>query len=124
MRRSRDVVTPAHASLAAALQRWHRIARKYILIYMKRILIELDDACARDLERVAPARERKRAEFVRLAIRRAIDLSLDRGTERAYRAQPVAGDVIPDDLVGWDEQNALAKPASSRKKPSRKRRAA
>jgi predicted transcriptional regulator len=91
---------------------------------MKRILIELDDACARDLERVAPAKERKRAEFVRLAIRRAIDLSLDRRTEQAYRAQPLAGDVSPDDLVSWDEQNALAKPASSRKKPSRKRRAA
>lgn len=93
-------------------------------MYMKRILIELDDACARDLERVAPARERKRAEFVRLAIRRAIDLSLDRRTEQAYRAQPLAGDVTEGDLVGWDQQNELARPATSRKRPSRRNRAA
>jgi predicted transcriptional regulator len=91
---------------------------------MKRILIELDDACARDLERVAPAKERKRAEFVRLAVRRAIDLSLDRRTEQAYQAQPLAGGVTPGDLVGWDEQNELAKPAVARKKPSRGNHAA
>ena len=72
---------------------------------MKRILIELDDACARDLERVAPARERRRAEFVRLAIRHAIDLALDRRTQQAYQTQPLmAGDVTPGDLVGWDER--------------------
>lgn len=91
---------------------------------MKQILIEIDDACARDLERVAPARERKRAEFVRLAIRRAIDLSLDRLTERAYQAQPLTEGVTPGDLVGWDEQNALAKPALARRKSSRRNRAA
>ena len=91
---------------------------------MKRILIEIDDACARDLERVAPARERKRAEFIRLAVRRAIDLSLDRRTEQAYQAQPTAGDLTPSDLVGWDEENALAKPAVARKKPRGGNRAA
>jgi Arc/MetJ family transcription regulator len=91
---------------------------------MKRILIELDDACAQDLERVAPVKQRKRAEFVRLAIRRAIDLSWDRLTEQAYQAQPLNGDVTPGDLVGWDEQNALAKPAVASKKPSRRNRAA
>ena len=56
---------------------------------MKKILIDLDDRCARDLERVAPATRRLRAEFVRLAIRRAIDLALDRTTEEAYRAKPL-----------------------------------
>ena len=91
---------------------------------MKQFLVEIDDACARDLERVAPARERKRAEFVRLAIRRAIDLSLDRLTEQAYQAQPLTADVMPGDLVGWDEQNMLAKPGVARKKPSTRNRAA
>jgi predicted transcriptional regulator len=91
---------------------------------MKRILIEIDDACARDLERVAPARERKRAEFVRFAIRCAIDLALDRRTRQAYAAQPLPGDVTPGDLVGWDEQNALAKPVATPKKASRRTRAA
>ncbi len=75
---------------------------------MQRILVELDDRCARDLERVAPAKKRMRAEFVRLAIRHAIDRALDRATEQAYRAQPLADDVTPADLLGWDEHNALA----------------
>jgi hypothetical protein len=52
-----------------------------------------------------------------------MDLSLDRRTERAYQAQPLAGDVTPGDLVAWDERNALAKPATSRKTPSRGKRA-
>ena len=99
-------------------------AIQYILLYMKRILIELDDACARDLERVAPARERKRAEFLRYAIRRAIDSTLDRRTQQAYEAQPLPGGLTPGDLVGWDQENALAKPAAARKKPSRRKRVA
>lgn len=78
---------------------------------MKQILVELDDRCARDLERVAPAKKRVRAEFVRLAIRRAIDLALDRETESAYRVQPLTGDLVAADLEGWDAHNTLAKPA-------------
>jgi hypothetical protein len=92
---------------------------------MKQILIELDDLCARDLERVAPARDRKRAEFVRLAIRSAIDRALDRVTEAAYRRMPLSGDLTVDDSLGWDERNKLARHA--RKSPARtggRRRAA
>lgn len=104
----------------------HEHLEHYILIYMKRILIELDDIVARDLERVAPARDRRRAEFVRLAIRRAIDLALDRLTEQAYRERPLADEeVTPADLVGWDDRNALAKPAApAARKPRRRSRAA
>lgn len=80
---------------------------------MKQILVELDERCARDLERVAPAKKRMRAEFVRLAIRRAIDLALDRETENAYRVQPLAAGLLASDLEGWDAHNALAKPAHS-----------
>ena len=57
---------------------------------MKQILVELDDRCARDLERVAPTKKRLRAEFVRQAVRRAIDLALDRSTEEAYRQKPLS----------------------------------
>jgi predicted transcriptional regulator len=81
---------------------------------MKQILVELDDRCARDLERVAPAKRRMRAEFVRLAIRQAIDRALDRATERAYRAQPVTGAVVTPDLAGWDPENELATPSRGR----------
>lgn len=75
---------------------------------MKRILVEIDDRSARDLERVAPTRQRKRAEFIRLAIRSAIDRALDVSTREAYRRAPVSGEVVAGDLEGWDEHNALA----------------
>lgn len=81
---------------------------------MKQILVELDDRCARDLERVAPAKRRMRAEFVRLAIRQAIDRTLDRATEQAYRLLPDAGGAGADDGVGWDPSNRLATPGSAR----------
>ena len=81
---------------------------------MKQILIDLDDQCARDLERVAPAKKRMRAEFVRLAIRQAIDRALDRATEEAYRVQPSIGTVVAADLLGWDPKNDLATPIAVR----------
>lgn len=89
---------------------------------MKQILVELDDRCARDLERVAPAKHRMRAEFVRLAIRHAIDRALDRATERAYRAHPVPDGFEAADHMGWDPHNELATKAPSRR--SRRPRAA
>jgi predicted transcriptional regulator len=95
---------------------------------MKRMLVEIDDRSARDLERVAPARERKRAEFIRLAIRRAIDAALDRATRDAYRREPVSGDVVANDLEGWDDRNGLAVHArpqvKARKRAGSRRRVA
>jgi hypothetical protein len=91
-------------------------------MYMKQILLELDDACARDLERVAPAGRRVRAEFIRLALRRAIDLALDRATEHAYRHSPLPSGFSPADLTGWDQQNRLAKPAKGSGRPRRVRK--
>jgi hypothetical protein len=89
---------------------------------MERILLELDPKTARELERVAPVARRKRAEFIRQAIRRALDLALDRETEEAYRAQPPSADVLPSDSEGWDPNNALARPKRrARKFPSRAR---
>jgi predicted transcriptional regulator len=89
---------------------------------MKQILIELDDRCARDLERVAPAKDRKRAEFIRLALRRAIDLALDRATRDAYLARPLDEPAASADLEGWDAGNALARPAqrlqSAKRRPT------
>jgi Arc/MetJ-type ribon-helix-helix transcriptional regulator len=83
---------------------------------MKRFLVELDERSARDLERVAPSRSRKRSEFVRLAIRRSIDLALDRATAAAYREQPLDEEITPGDLAGWDDDNELARPAKKRAK--------
>jgi hypothetical protein len=90
---------------------------------MKKILIELDDRCARDLNRIAPPKKRVRAEFIRLAIRSAIDHVIDRTTANAYHEHPLGGELSAADLVGWDEHNQLAAPASSRAKKPRARRA-
>jgi predicted transcriptional regulator len=88
---------------------------------MKRILIELDDRTARDLEQVAPARERKRAQFIRLAIRYAIDKALDRVTQESYRREPLEEWLDARDLLlGWDPQNQLVtRPRRARTKKSR-----
>lgn len=93
-----------------------------ILLHMKQILVELDDRCARDLERVAPAKKRRRAEFIRLAIRSAVDRALEGRTERAYRARPVEGEVSAGDLSDWDAANelaALAAPGRARSRRSK-----
>ena len=90
---------------------------------MKQILIEIDDRCARDLAKVAPTGNRVRAEFIRMALRRAIDLALDRDTEAAYRTQPLANVAAPADLLGWDPNNELAEPAVPAKR-KRDRRSA
>lgn len=88
---------------------------------MKQILIEIDDRCARDLERVAPAKKRVRAEFIRLALRQAIDSALDRSTEAAYQKRPMTAGLTSADLLGWDMQNELARPAAPPKKVRRRR---
>ena len=95
---------------------------------MKRMLIEIDDRSARDLERVAPARERKRAEFVRLAIRRALDLAMERATRDAYARIPSPSELAAADLEGGDPHNELAAHApgthKARSRKGRARRAA
>lgn len=91
-------------------------------MYMKQILLEIDDRCARDLERVAPAGKRIRADFIRLALRRAIDLALDRETEQAYRDSPLASGLLPEDLAGWDTQNRLTKRRKAARPPRISRR--
>ena len=60
----------------------------YTIYMSQQIIVELDDATARELERVAPTRARKRSEFVRRALRLALDAEAERRTEAAYRRQP------------------------------------
>lgn len=55
---------------------------------MKSLLIQLDEPTYRALNRIAPAAKRKRAEFVRAAIRKAIIETEETRTRRAYREQP------------------------------------
>ncbi len=55
---------------------------------MKQILIEIEEDVAARLEAVAPARSRRRSEFIRTAIRRALWQLEEEATAEAYRQQP------------------------------------
>jgi metal-responsive CopG/Arc/MetJ family transcriptional regulator len=55
---------------------------------MKSVLIQLDDATYRALNRVAPAAKRQRAEFVRSALRKAIRETEEERTRLGYLRQP------------------------------------
>jgi len=55
---------------------------------MMQILIDLDEKTAAQLEEVAPARSRRRSEFIRAAIRQALWAIEERATARAYAEQP------------------------------------
>ena len=55
---------------------------------MKTFLIQLDDQTLAALNRVAEPGKRKRSEFVRQAIRKAIRQAEYRAMREAYRKQP------------------------------------
>ena len=78
---------------------------------MKSMLIELDDEVAAKLELVAPGRSRRRSEFIRMAVRRALWALEEEATAEAYRRLP---DTEAD--VHWDP--ALWEPST----PGRRRR--
>ena len=69
---------------------------------MKQLLIELDNETAEKLERVAPARSRKRSQFIRSAIRRALWELEERATAEAYRNQPDSADDAYVDPRVWE----------------------
>jgi metal-responsive CopG/Arc/MetJ family transcriptional regulator len=55
---------------------------------MKPLLVHLDEPTFEALSRVAPAAQRKRAEFVRAAIRKAVREAEEERTRSAYARQP------------------------------------
>jgi metal-responsive CopG/Arc/MetJ family transcriptional regulator len=55
---------------------------------MKSLLVQLDESTYRALNRVAPSAKRKRAEFVRTAIRKAIRETEEEHTRLAYLERP------------------------------------
>lgn len=52
------------------------------------VLVEFDTATLTELERVAPSRSRKRSEFIRAAVRKALDAEIEKLMEEAYRKSP------------------------------------
>jgi Arc/MetJ-type ribon-helix-helix transcriptional regulator len=81
---------------------------------MKQILIEIDKDMATQLERVAPTRSRRRSEFIRAAIRRALWELEERGTAQAYARQPDSAKEMYLDVTVWE--------ASPRSRPRPRRR--
>ena len=68
---------------------------------MKSLLIEVDDELAGRLERVAPARSRRRSEFVRAAILKALWEAEEQATAEAYARCPDSSDAAFDPAV-WE----------------------
>jgi hypothetical protein len=91
---------------------------------MKQILIQLDDATAAQLEAVVPGSSRKRSEFLRGVIARALHDTLELSTRKAYEQWP--DEPARVDPGEWaDETEAVhpprrpPRPAHARKKAKR-----
>lgn len=82
---------------------------------MKQILVEIDADTAARLERAAPARSRRRSEFIREAIRRALWELEERETRAAYLRDPDAND------VAWPEPSWETWSTAEPKRAKRKR---
>ena len=80
---------------------------------MSQILIELDDFTIKRLNQVASPQARKRSEFIRAAIRKALDEVAEKEMERAYRAMPQETAEVDLDPETWAPQ-APAKKRKSR----------
>lgn len=85
-----------------------------MIIHMKQILVQLDDAVARELEKVAPGRGRRRSEFLRGVIARALLEVREVQTRRAYARFP---DAVPHfDPAEWaPEEDAIHPPQRVRR---------
>lgn len=75
----------------------------------RQIIVELDEGTAQELERIAPSRARKRSEFVRRALRQALDAEVERRMADAYRRQP--DNVQPEsiDPETWEPQRQVSR---------------
>jgi predicted transcriptional regulator len=72
---------------------------------MPSVLIQLDEASYRALNRIAPAAKRQRAEFIRKAIKEAIRRREFAQIREAYRKQPDSA-TAPDSWSNCEEFEA------------------
>ena len=86
-----------------------------MLFSMKQILVELDEEMAGRLERVAPARSRRRSEFIRAAIGKALCDAEEERTAEAYGQRPDAGDEVYLDPRVWETAARYRKKGSKGK---------
>lgn len=85
---------------------------------MKQLLIQLDDALAARLEKVAPAKSHKRSEFIRRAILKSLDEELEQRTRAAYEAFPDEESTV--DPAEWAPDHEAVRPAKKTAKRRRK----
>jgi predicted transcriptional regulator len=69
---------------------------------MKQLLVEIEDDLAERLEEVAPSRSRRRSEFIRRAIRRAIWELEEQETAEAYARTPDSSEDAYVDPSVWE----------------------
>jgi hypothetical protein len=94
---------------------------EYKVLYMPQVIVELDDRTMRRLEEAAPASARLRSQFIRDAIRRALDARVEADMERAYREKPQDSVEVDLDAATWEPARA-GRGAAPRKAKSRKAR--
>jgi Arc/MetJ-type ribon-helix-helix transcriptional regulator len=81
---------------------------------MHQVIVELDDRTLARLNRVAPPSARKRSEFIREAIRKALNARLEEDMERAYRKQPQDSAEPDVDPATWEAAPAPRKERAKR----------
>lgn len=54
----------------------------------RQLIVEVDEATAQELEAVAPSHARKRSDFLRQALRRALDAAQEQRMAEAYARLP------------------------------------
>jgi hypothetical protein len=85
-------------------------------------MIQLDDATAAQLEKVAPGSSRKRSEFLRGVIARALHETLELGTRKAYEKWPdEPPPVSPGEWAG--EEEAMRPTSKPKRSPSARKKA-
>ena len=73
-----------------------------MIFHMKQILVEVEPEVAERLEQIAPGRSRRRSEFIRMAIRKALWELEEAATAQAYRRVPDAADDAYLDAEAWE----------------------
>jgi predicted transcriptional regulator len=86
----------------------------HMLEHMKQLLIEVDDETAAKLEAVAPGRSRRRSEFVRRAVRRALWELEEQATADAYRRQPDSAAEAYFEAQAWEKSHRPTRRRSRR----------
>ena len=74
----------------------------HIIDYMNPLLVELDDEVAAKLEQVAPGRARRRSDFIRMAVRRALWDLEEQATAEAYQRVPDSTAEASVDPAVWE----------------------